>query len=170
MYERGDVVLYSTHGACRITDITNKTMAGETAEYYVLQPVYEQGSTLFLPTGNEKLTAKMHRMPSAEELEALIGSLPDEPPLWVEDENARRDRYREVIAGGDCRELMRLVRTLHRQRKSRQEHGKHLRLSDERFLKEAKRILHDEFALAFHMDRNEVEAFILSRIPEEKRV
>ena len=169
MYERGDVVLYSAHGVCRITDIANKTMAGETAEYYVLQPVYEQGSTLFLPTGNEKLTAKMRRMPSAEELQALIRSLPDEPPLWMEDENARRERYREVISDGDCRELMRLIRTLYLQRKKQQERGKHLRLSDERFLKEAERMLHDEFALVFHLDRNEVEAFIRSQIPEEKR-
>ena len=51
----------------------------------------------------------------------------------MEDENARRERYREVISGGDCRELMRLIRTLHLQRKKQQERGKHLRLSDERF-------------------------------------
>lgn len=65
MYQRGEVVLYSAHGVCRITDIVRKTMAGETAEYYVLQPIYEEGSTLFLPTGNEKLTAKMRRIPPA---------------------------------------------------------------------------------------------------------
>ena len=30
-------------------------------------------------------------------------------------------------------------------------------------------MLHDEFALVFHLDRNEVEAFIRNQIPEEKQ-
>ena len=169
MYQRGEVVLYSAHGVCRITDIVRKTMAGETAEYYVLQPIYEEGSTLFLPTGNEKLTAKMRRTPPAEELLTLIRELPDQPSLWLEEESARRDTFRDIIARGDCSELMRMVRTLHLQRRRQQEKGKHLRLSDERFLKEAEKMLHDEFALVFHLDRDEVEPFILQQIPEEKR-
>ena len=102
MYQRGEVVLYSAHGVCRITDIVRKTMAGETAEYYVLQPIYEEGSTLFLPTGNEKLTAKMRRIPPAEELLTLIRELPDQPSLWLEEESARRDTFRTSSRGANA--------------------------------------------------------------------
>ena len=45
--------------------------------------------------------------------------------------------------------------------------GKHLRAADERFFKEAERMLYDEFALVLGMEPEEVLPFILERIQDE---
>lgn len=42
--------------------------------------------------------------------------------------------------------------------------GKHLYISDERFLKEAEKILYDEFQFVLKLQKNEVLPFIVQKI------
>lgn len=52
-----------------------------------------------MPVSNDKLTAKMRRVSSPEEIVALISSMPGENAEWIENENERKERYKEAIAG-----------------------------------------------------------------------
>ena len=60
-YHVQDTVLYGQSGVCRIADIAEKDVGGGLRAYYVLQPVFEESATIFVPVGNEALTAKMRR-------------------------------------------------------------------------------------------------------------
>ncbi len=164
MYAVNDMVLYGRNGACKIVDITKREVAGSSIEYYVLQPVYNQASTIFVPTGNQTLTGKMRQVLSADEIHALIRSLPDEQSLWIEDEEERRARYSEILSGGNRRDIVRMIKALYLHREELKERGKHLHLADERFLKDAERLLYDEFALVLQIQPDQVLPFILQQI------
>ena len=69
-YHVQDTVLYGQSGVCRIADIAEKDVGGGLRAYYVLQPVFEESATIFVPVGNEALTAKMRRVMSEAEITA----------------------------------------------------------------------------------------------------
>ena len=104
-YHVQDTVLYGQSGVCRIADIAEKDVGGGLRAYYVLQPVFEESATIFVPVGNEALTAKMRRVMSEAEITALIDAMPEEDSIWIADDNARRERYKAILAGGDPSDL-----------------------------------------------------------------
>lgn len=164
MYAVNDMVLYGRNGACKIVDITRREVAGSSIEYYVLQPVYNHTSTIFVPTGNQALTGKMQQVLSADEIHEIIRSLPDEESLWIADDEERRVRYNEILSAGNRRDVIRMIKALYLHREELKERGKHLHLADERFLKDAERLLYDEFALVLHIQPDQVLPFILQQI------
>lgn len=164
MFQIDDIVLYGAEGACRITEISKKVFGTKTEEYYVLKPVYREKSTVFVPTGNEALVAKMHKALSAEEVYDIIRAMPEESTIWIEDENERKNRYREIIVGSDRKELVKLIKTLYEHRQEQQGKGRKMHLSDERFLKDAEEKLHSEFAIVLDLEPGEVLPFIMDQI------
>ena len=168
MFSNGDAVLYGAEGVCRLEGSTQREIGGKKLEYYVLKPVYRAGSTVFVPKGNETLTAKMRRVLSPEEIHKLIQEIPEEKELWIENEGERRAEYGRIVSGGDRRELIRVIKALYQRRQKQQELGKKFHLSDERFLKEAEEKLHGEFALVLNIQPDQVTAFIRREIGAEE--
>lgn len=163
-FSLGDTVLYGVHGVCKIASMEEKTMGGETRAYYVLKPVYEENSTVYIPVDNEALKAKLKRILSPEEIYALIRSMPEEDSIWVEDEAQRKDRYQKILAKGDRAELIRLIKTLYLHSQSQTEKRKKLHISDEHFMKEAEKMLYEEFAHVLCISREQVLPFIMEQI------
>lgn len=168
-FQVNDVVLYGTEGVCRISEITTQDFMGESTEYYVLKPVYSTGSTVFVPVANETLTAKMRRILSPEEIYALIRAMPDEELAWISDDGERRTRCREIVQAGDRRALVGLIKSLHLHGDRQRERGRKLHAADERFLREAEKILYEEFAHVLNIKRDEVLPFILEQIDVQSR-
>ena len=84
--------------------------------------------------------------------------------IWIENENQRKEAYREIIARGDRTELVKMIKTLYLHQQQRQAIGKKLHIADERFFKEAEKMLYDEFALVLNIKQEEVLPFILEQI------
>lgn len=165
MFQVNESVLYGVQGVCKIVEIAKKTFGKTSVEYYVLRPVYDGKDTrVFVPTQNEALTSKMRRVLSPKEAHEIISQIPDEEPIWIEDENERKVRYKEILAGGDCREVIRLIKALYLHGRTLQEMGKKLHLSDEHFLKDAEKALYDEFAHVLELQRDEVLPFIFEQV------
>ncbi|MCI8361277.1 MAG: CarD family transcriptional regulator [Clostridiales bacterium] len=164
MFRINDTILYGLNGACKIIDITKREVGGCIAEYYVLQPIFSNASTIFVPISNENLTSRMRQVLSAEEIHELIQSMPREESVWIEDEGRRREVYKEILSNGDRRELIRLIKALHLHQQDLQRIGRRLHMSDERFLKDAERLLYDEFALVLRIKPDQVLPFILKQI------
>lgn len=169
MYQLNDTILYGGHGVCKIADITKKALGGTMTDYYVLKPVYHESSTIYVPMKNKTLTEKMRRVLSADEVYRLISAMPFEDSIWVEDENERKERYREILAHGDRLELMRMIKTLYMRQGQQQEKGRRLHISDERFFKEAEKLLYDEFALVLNLKPEQVLPFILAQIEVDEK-
>lgn len=166
MYKKDDIVMYGTPGVCRVAGITEKTFAGSTYRYYELRPVYDEKSTLFVPVDNQALVEKMHRVLSAEDIQELIQAAPGEETVWIEDETERKKRYKEIVESGDRKALICAIKALYSHQQEREKEGKKIHVCDERFFKEAERILYDEFAYVLRIDRSEILNYIFKQVEE----
>ena len=77
-YSVNDTVLYGAEGVCRVAEIIQRDFGSGTVDYYVLRPVYNENSTIFVPVNNPALTDKIRRVLSADEIREIIRSMPDE--------------------------------------------------------------------------------------------
>lgn len=170
MFFKNDIIRYGAHGVCKIADITEKNFNGVPVEYYVLKPIYNDTSTIYVPLHNQSLTDKMHKVLSAEEIRALIQAMPHEESMWwIDDEEARKRRYQEILVDGDRVELIRMIKALYLRQREQQAKGRKLHMADDRFFKEAERMLYEEFALVLQMKKEEVLPFILEQLQAGKQ-
>ncbi|MBQ8804267.1 MAG: CarD family transcriptional regulator [Tyzzerella sp.] len=170
MFKVNDTIMYGTQGICKIVEITEKDFMGSKKEYYVLKPMNDKAATLFAPVNNAKTGGKMRRILSEEEIHQLIESMPGEEANWIPNENERKECYKRIIASGDHVELIKMIKALYIHKQEREAEGKHLYLSDERFFKEAERILYDEFQYVLNIQRDELLPFIFTRLTNSQDV
>lgn len=169
MFQVNDTIMYGTQGICTIVDITEKDFMGVKKEYYVLKPMNDKAATLFAPVNNEKVEGKMRRILTEMEIYQLIESMPKEKTKWIANENQRKEEYKKIISNGNHQELIRMIKALYLHKQEREAEGKHLYLSDERFFKEAERILYDEFQYVLNIKREEMLPMIFEKIEESMR-
>lgn len=170
MYRVDDLVLYSAQGVCKITDIAMKKINGEVNEYYILKPVYNENAIISVPVHNEKAMAKMRRALSIDEIYRLIRTMPDKVLIWIDNDNLRKEKYRNILKGSDRAELISLIKTLYIHQQEQQQKGRKLHNIDEQIFVEAEKILYEEFAYVLKIERDQVLPFILKQIEVEKRV
>ena len=101
-----------------------------------------------------------------EDIARILADCPQEKCLWVEPEPVRRDAFKAILRSGDPMEIIRLIRTLYERKAQLTACGKKLRTSDTAFLKDAERLLHEEFAYVLDIAPAEVPAYIRQHLPE----
>ena len=163
MYKIDDVVVYGTEGICRITGITEMKFGGEKSEYYILAPVEKEENTVYVPKNNEKVLKRMRKILTADEANKLINSLPMEPMTWIANDRERQMAYKDIILCGKPEEVFRMVSTLYLKQKDQLAIGKKLHASDERFLRDAEKMLFNEIGYALKIKPQEVLSIILKR-------
>ena len=164
MFSVGDTVSYGTQGICTIKEISEVEMGKVKNKYYILVPVYDQKATIYVPTDNQKLVSNMRKLLSPAQINQLIDEAANEPMVWIENELARKEHCLAVIKNGNRTELMRLIHMLYLKREELKNSKKHFHISDERFLRDAEKLLHDEFAYILGIKQDEVSNYILDRI------
>lgn len=160
MYKRNDAVIYARRGVCIIEDITLKEFGGTMKQYYVLRPVYQKKSCIFVPVDNDSLSSKMIRLVTPDEIRQYIRRLPTLPAMWDERANIRQDRYREIMEAKNRLQILNMIRSIHMHREKLAEKGKKLYAFDEHALKDAESLIYDEFAYVLNMDREQVSPYI----------
>lgn len=169
MFQVNDVIIYGTQGVCQITGTEEKTVDGKKKTYFVLKPVADMTSTVFVPTDNELVLKKMRRLLTKDKIHKLIDSMPDDNAVWVENENERRELYKNILAKGDHSELIKMIKAIYEHKKEREVEGKRLHMSDERFFKDAEQILYNEFQYVLELEtKNDLMNYILSRIEKNR--
>ncbi len=164
MFQTGDAIIYGTHGVCVISEISELKLVGDKREYYVLSPIRDENSKIYAPTDNETVSAKMRKVLTKEELDTLILSVSDKNSEWINDDGERREFCDTVIKSGDRAELMCLVEMLYSKQKSLLSGKKHFHLADEKALKEATALLHDEFSYVLGITPDEVPEYIKEKL------
>lgn len=164
MYKIGDVIIYKNDGVCKIVDITIKSFKDRNIEYYVLQPVHNINAEIFVPKNNPDLVEKMRNILTKDEIMQIIKSMPCEKEIDIPDETERKEKFKEILTTGNRTELVRLVKTLYIHKQNQEQRGKKLHLADERILKDAEKILHDEFAYVLGISTEAIPDFITNNI------
>lgn len=160
MYQVGDAVLYGNNGICRIREVTRMESCGLVDDFYVLKPVSSEATTVFVPLGSEVLLSRMHPLLPPDAMRELLDGIGDSAPIWVENENQRKNLFREIMNSGDRLAIFRVYLTLRRLREEREKKGKHLRVSDERAYRETERIFFDELSIVLGWSKEECVAFL----------
>ena len=164
MYQIGEMVLYGTEGVCRIAEMQEMKVSGKKKQYYVLKPVYREGATVFVPADNEQLLGRMRRVLSADELNQLLAEACAEELGWIEDANERKTEYQKILQSGDRCAVVRMIRVLYLRRQQLRSVGRQLRSGDDQLLREAEKLLNDEFALVLNIPQHQVPEYIRTQI------
>jgi len=159
VYKLGDQVVYGIHGVYRIVDIEQRRIDRKTIEYYVLSPVHSETSCFYIPTQNEKALSKLVPLLTEEELSRLLLWAKDED-LWIEEDNSRKQKVKEVLASADRKEMIGWVRTMHIHRQRLLNEGRKFHQADELFLKDAEKLLTTEFAIVLGIAKSAVRQYV----------
>ena len=121
-WKTGDIVVHSRDGICTVTDIREMTMSGEPQQYYILEPVYERGSKLYIPLDKE---AMFLRAPATEEqIITYIQNLPDAELTWIADEKQRQSMIADARKTASSETLLGLISLFYKKRTEQHEKGK----------------------------------------------
>lgn len=164
MFSVNEKIHYGGSGVCVIQEIATMRFGRTREKYYVLKPVYQNASVIYVPVENQQLVAKMRPVLSREEVDQLIDRMPEIPTAWEEDPQARKASFDALLRSNECGNLIVLIKTLHAHKERRQADGKTLHVADETCLREAQRLLYDEFAGALEIQPAEVHAYIESKL------
>ena len=110
-YEVGNFVLKGAD-VFRITGREQRTLEGfPSIEYFVLEvafPSKHRQGTSYIPV--EKAGMSISPVPPEEEIRALFDTDEDEDLTWIDNRNRRINEAHGIIASGDLKEIVRLVR------------------------------------------------------------
>ncbi|MCM1143889.1 MAG: CarD family transcriptional regulator [Blautia sp.] len=167
MFEVGEFIMCGGHGVCRVTAVTGNPIdkLDKEKKYYILEPVFEKGSTIYTPVDNEKIV--MRRIMNEKDAKKLIGEIPDIETVWIKEEKTREQMYKEAIKTYDSQSLVQIIKTLYLRKQDRMQKGKKVLSSDEHYLKKAEELLYSEMSLALSIPKESVEEYIFNRIHEK---
>lgn len=167
MYRIGEQVLYGIHGVCRVVDTEERIVDKKRLTYLVLEPEGQRGARYLVPTHNSAAMSKLRQVLSAEELEALFQSHEVLEDRWIQDENRRKQTYRELIGSGDRTALMGMVSTLYRHKAAQAAAGRKCHLCDENFLRDAEKLLASEVSLVMGLDTDDAKDYLRRHLKGE---
>ena len=162
MYALGDYVVYGIHGVCRVSQFQEQVIDKKVRTYYVLEPCDQTGAKFMLPVDNPTVLAKLRPILNKEELDALLSSTQVHQDHWIEDENKRKQAYRELIISGDRAALLQMIYTLETHKARQVAAGRKVHLCDENFLRDATKLLEEEFSLVLGIEKQMVKEYIRS--------
>ena len=160
MYAAGDKIIYGGSGVCTVVEICtpnfSRTEPGK--QYYKLRPVYGS-ETIYAPVNTP---AFMRPVMTRAEAEALVARIPQiEGEVCVcASVTMLRQKYESFFQDHSCESYIRLIKGIY----SKGQSGKKLGQTDQRYMKRAEEILHNELAVALELKPDQVPAYIKSVI------
>lgn len=164
MFSVNDKIHYGSSGVCVIQEIATMRFGRSRERYYVLKPVYQHSSLIYVPVENQQLVSRMRPVLSKEEVDELIRSMPNVATAWIDDVQERKASFDDLLRNHSCSGLIIIIKTLNEHKAIRQARGKTLHVADEAYLREAQRLLFDEFAGALNIHPSEVNDYIQSKL------
>lgn len=164
MFELGTMLVHPTYGVCEVVHIGKIDMKNVKDErlFYTLVPLYDSKSKLFIPTDSDGLG--LRPVMTKESALELVASLPAMEPITVQNEKEREKIFKEMIRGGNCEDISRIIKTLYLRKKARLAAGKKAVSLDEKFLFMAREQLYGELAVSLGIEKNGVEDYIAQSI------
>lgn len=164
MLSIGEVFIYGTSGIVKVSGITSRRVGKEMQDYYILQPIFDECSTLYIPTDSEKLQYNRKEVLTKNQVLEIIDSIFSDNPQWIVNDKERIEVFRQWIDDGDRNNIASLIRSVYLHKIQLAEKGKKLRSSDEALMQRAERLLFGEMAYVLGIKPCEVKAFISERI------
>ena len=166
MFAVDDYIVYGNHGVCRVEKIGTVALAmvDKNKVYYTLRPVYKNDAVVYAPVENPK--SVIRPVLTKEDADKLIEEIPTLESVWIGNEKERELQYKAALRSCDCRELIRIIKTLYHRKMNRIKDGKKVTVVDERYFRQAEDQLYGELAFAMNMERSQVGEYLNTRISQ----
>lgn len=160
MFEKGEYVICGNNGICCVMDITTLHIPGvdQKRAYYLLRPVYQPASTVYVPVDTEK--SSLRRALSQTEAKELIKAIPSISLIPLANEKTLERTYKEYMHQGTCEALVSLIKTIYLRKEKRISKGYKVTAVDSRYFKQAEDFLYGELSIALSISKDEVRAYI----------
>ncbi len=164
MFEIGEHIVYGTSGICRVEEICSSPYdKNDTRTFYLLIPVHNpMGATIYTPVDNDRVP--MRRLMTPEEIDALIGAIPEIGLLQVPAEKQRREIYRSTVYALRPEGYVSVMKTVKRRREELTAARKHFPVSDMEYGRLARHLLYSEFAHVLGMSEDSIEGYIADKL------
>ncbi len=157
-----DYICYGASGVCQIAETKKDRIGGVTKEYYVLKPVFNENSAVYVPIDNQMLIGKMRPILSLAAINKIITNAKKRCDQWIENDNERAEKFKEILKSGNHADIIEVVRVIHRRQKELQLKGKHLHVVDERLRRDAQIPLCSEIAYVKNITADQALQLILA--------
>ena len=168
MFQIGELVVYGTTGVCRVEEISGLNQPGEDREkrYYRLRPLWQDG-VIYAPVDSRKVSIRP--VISREEAEDIIHRMPDIPAAACRGGTAQAlaQQYQSAVRDGGHEALIEIMKAIRRKQGLAEAKNRRLGMVDERYMKQAERLLYGELAAALEIPYDGVENYIAARLEKE---
>jgi CarD family transcriptional regulator len=149
MFNKGDLVIYSGHGICRVDDICDKTYSGNTRTYYVLHPLENSHQlTISIPIDNQKVN--ISRLIQSDQAKEILESFHLPGVDWIVNNHNRIQVYNDIVKSGNRIEIAKVVNTLIRKKQQSKLNEKKFGEQDKHLLFTIQNILFNELAISLN--------------------
>ena len=162
MFKEGDVVVYTVYGVCRIRELTSMFFNGMNNEYYVLVPLNEAKTELTIPINNPLTQARLHPLLSKDEITNLIDEIPNIKTYWIDNDNERKRQFSDTIKLGNRKDTISIIKSIKKHQLSLIGKNRKLHSVDEQAMRDAEKLIFDEFSYVLNKSRCD----IISKIDE----
>ncbi|MDO4393663.1 MAG: CarD family transcriptional regulator [Bacillota bacterium] len=162
----GELVSYGTNGLCTIENIEMMSMVSDEPEmpYYVLKPESSSLSTVYVPMHNEKLVSRMRKLLTPEEIKQMVSDTVTEQIKWNNDRRYRNDSFHNILNNGVSKDMLLMIQCIEKRKEDLTVEGKKLPTTDTTTLKQAERLVSEEFSKVLGIDKDQIEDYVLSII------
>ena len=113
----------------------------------------------------------MRAVLTKEEADVLIENIPVIEELWVGNDKLREEKYKETMRSCDCRDWIKIIKTLYMRKKERIAQGKKTTAMDEKYLRMAEENLYSELSFVLGIPKEQMEGYIIkcmAKLQQEK--
>ena len=112
MFRVSDKIIYGSQGVCEIINIKEDNLTSYMREYYVISPIDNDKSLIYVPVDNEKLTSRMKKIPDKSELKKILSDAKKDELIWKENYLERSEYFQSLISSGELSHISTLFYTL----------------------------------------------------------
>ena len=167
MFKKGDLILYSVHGICKVDDICERTISYMKKSYYILHPINDNNLSISTPVDNYKV--KILELLTKEQAEEVLESFKNPGKEWIEIDRERSEIYNDIIKSGNRNEIIKIVNTLMRVKIDLEKEGKKFHEKDKKMMLDIQNILFSELAFSLNMESDEVAQKVNSYIKQSMK-
>ena len=161
LYNIGDAVMYRRYGVCRVIAIENQSFGDTQMLYFSLEPVFAAKTKFFVPSNIAQDLSMVRPVFTKVELEKLIEKVNTTELSWENDTKQRIAHFEEIVQKGTAEAITSLFKLLISHKKDQKEMGKTFLDVDKRVLFTVERLVTDEFAFVYDLDKNKALEFVL---------
>ena len=166
MFSVNDTIIYRGKGVCTVSAIEERDFCGQKGLYYILKPVYQNSSTIYVFCDNPKLVAKMKKVLTPKEVDSIISSIPAYCDCWIDNSDQRKLYYKEITEKWDIAKILGVIRCIHKKHSSKSRNEKKPHIFDLQFMQENEKIVLEEISIALGITPAEANKYIEKQLGE----